>query len=458
MITHQADLVVVHGRVITMDSTRRILSNGGIAVHDGRIVEVSGSREIEQKYSAAKKIDAGGGVVQPGFVDCHVHMSQHLGRSTIPDSWPDEREHDQWLPYWLNMTENDAYCSALLACMETVRNGTTTFCDSGARFQGEINASAADAVGMRGLVAEVCWDKPPHPEVGVGDTSQCLSRLERLIQALPRTSGSRICAAVGIAGMGMCSDELVAGAKKLADQSGLIFDMHLSYIPRKQSGDSPIPPVEHLDELGVLGPNLQLIHMIHTTVSELGLLARTGTNVVHCPAASTRMGMGAFRVGHFPEMHSEGINLALGSDSGNYSDSFDIGRQAYLAASIHKEVRGKVPVFSSEDVLEMATINGARSLGMEDQIGSLESGKKAHIVVHTNRRPEWHPCLDVTTSLVYNAQTSGVDTVIIDGNIVLEGGVFSGIDEQKEYQRIDEAAQDLYRRMGFQISNRWPVE
>ena len=156
-------------------------------------------------------------------------------------------------------------------------------------------------------------------------------------------------------------------------------------------------------------------------------------------------------------MLAAGVNVGLGSDSGNYSDYFDIGRQAYLAATIHREARGQMPTISAEQALEMATINGARALGLAGEIGSLEVGKKADIVIHDYRRPEWRPGLDVLNSLIYSAQSVAVDTVIIDGEIVLQGGRFVHLDEDAEYRRIDAAARALYARMGFGIRSRWPI-
>ena len=455
------DLMITHGVVITVDAQRYIFSDGAVAVKGGRIVKVGHSADLERAYTAKQVIDVQGGVVQPGFIDCHVHLSQHLGRGTIPDLWPEEREHDQWLPYWTHITEKDAYNSTMLACLEMARNGTTTFCDSGGRFRGELNASVAKKVGLRGLVSEVCWDIPPHPEVAVGDTGECLAQLERLVKALPLAPESRVWAGVGMAGMGLCSDRLLVEGKKLADRYGVVMNMHQSFGPadvaRYKEHTGGKPAVEYLADLGVLGPNLQLVHMIYTEDSEVSLLASTGTNVVHCPAASTRVGMGVSRVGRFPEMAARGVNVALGSDSGNYSDFFDVGRQAYLAATIHREARGEMPTISAEQAIEMATINGATSLGLTDQIGSLEAGKKADIVVHTYRRPEWRPGLDVMNSLIYSAQSVGVDTVIVDGEIILQGGRFTRVDEEAEYRQIDRAARALYERMGFRIQNRWPV-
>ena len=455
------DLLVVHGVVVTMDDQRRIFADGAVAIKESRIIEVGSTAEISKKYQSKRVLDAGGGVIQPGFVDAHVHLSQHLGRGTIPDSWPEEKEHDQWLPYWTTMNEEEGYCSAMLACLEMVRNGTTSFCDSGGRFAGELNAAVVEKVGLRGMVAEVCWDRPPHAEVSVGDTDACLQRLERLAKALPAGPEARVWAGVGMAGMGGCSDRLLVEGKKLADRLGLTMEMHQSFgasdVARYREYAGGKTAVEHLADLGILGPNLMLVHMIRTEPEEVELLARSGTHICHCPAASTRVAMGVSRLGHFPEMVNRGINVALGSDSGNYSDYFDVGRQAYLAATIHREFKGEMPTITAEQALEMATINGALALGQGERIGSLEAGKQADLVLHAYARPEWRPGLDVVNSLVYSAQSVAVDTVIVGGEIILENGRFKRVDEEAEYRRIDRAARELYRRMGWRDRARWPV-
>ena len=145
--------------------------------------------------------------------------------------------------------------------------------------------------------------------------------------------------------------------------------------------------------LQVLGENVQLVHMCRTSADDMELLKASGTSVVHCPAASARVGSGATRHSLFPEMIDGGVNVCLGSDSGNYSDFFDVGRQMYLAAVMHREFHREMPTITAESAFEMATLNGARSLGIADHVGSLEVGKRADIVIHRNDagRPELRP-------------------------------------------------------------------
>jgi len=460
MAADTVDLMLDHATVLTMDATRTILTDAAIAISGSLIVDVGPRERVVADHRATRTIDVRGGVAQPGFVDAHVHLSHHLGRGTVPDHWPESREHDQWLPYWLAMTEEDAYLSALLACLEMLRNGTTTFSDMSGRHDAALRVAAAREVGLRGAVTEICWDIPPHESVAIGDTAACVEVLERLVARYPRSEGSLVWGAVNISGMGKASDDLVVAAHGIARRNGLTMAMHQSFgredVDAYQARTG-MTAVEHLERLGVLGPDLTLIHMIHCEPVELELLASSGTNVVHCPAASTKGAMSVSRVGRIPEMVDAGIAVALGSDSGNYSDYLDVGRQAYLAATIHRESRGVRPVISAESALEMATTHGATAMGLAAEIGSIEPGKQADIVVHSTDRAEWHPMLDIVSLLVYSAQSTSVDLSIIAGQVVLENGRSALVDEREVFDRVDRAARELYGRMGWTNFSRWPT-
>lgn len=456
----KVDLLLQHAVVLTLDDQRRIFRDGAVAVAGGLIADVGPTERLTSDYVATRTIDAKGGVVQPGFVDAHVHLSHQLDRGMIPDDWPENREHEHWLPYWQNMSRDDDYLSGVLACLEMLHNGTTTFSDMSGRHAAEARVQAATEIGLRGAISEICWDVPPHPSVGIGDTAHCIRVLEKLTASYPRKPGGLVWGAINLSAMGRASDELLVAAKSIARSKGLTMAMHQSFGPgdvsayQRRTGTSAI---DHLARLDILGPDLALVHLIHATADEVEQLRATETNVIHCPGASVRTGMGVTRFGRFPEMLRAGINVALGSDSGNYSDFLDVGRQAYLAATIHREAHGEMPTISAHQALEMATRNGARAMGLAHEIGSLAPGRRADIVLHRRQRPEWHPMGNVVNTLVYSAQSSGVDTCIVDGRVVLEGGKSTLVDEEALLARIDRAAQQLYVRMGWTFPSRWPV-
>lgn len=457
-----ADLVVSGGCIITMNSRRDVISDGAVAIRDGRIIAVGTTAEIAARYpSPNDQVDARGGVITPGFVEGHVHLSQHLGRSVLPDTWQESREHEHWLPYWQLISEEEAELSAILACMEMVQAGSTCFSDMSGRFTGELQASAARTVGIRGMVSETIWDLPPEPSVATGDTDECVARLESLLDRFPLRDDELIWAGVSLAGMGSASDELLQRAKELASSRGVVMSMHQSFAEADTAAYSEHAggktATQHFHDLGILGEDLHLVHMIRNSEAEIELLAQTGTSLVHCPAASLRWGLGVSRYGRIGQAVHAGVNVALGSDSGNYSDYLDIGKQMYLAATIHREASGVVPTIRAEDAMEMATINGARALGVADRIGSIEPGKQADLVVHSNQRAAWHPRYDAVRSLVYAAQSSAVETVIVAGEPVLRDGRFTRFDQVEMLERIDAAARRLTDRMGWKTPHDWPV-
>lgn len=455
----QVELLVVGGTVITVDEQRRILRDGAIAVDGGRIVAVGPTAEVTAAHAGRRTIDARGKVVTPGLVDAHVHLSHQLHRSILPDTRPEELEHDHWLPYWLNLTEADARLSALLACAEMALNGTTLFCDMSGRFTGELQAEAARAVGVRGTVSEICWDVPPHPEVAIGGTQACLDRLASLIERLPFSEDATTWAGVTLSGMGKATDDLLVGAIALAREHGLQMHMHQSFADadtaefgRRCDG---LPAVAHLERLGVTGPDLTLVHMIRTDPREVPILAATGTNVVHCPGASARWGLGSSRTGMVPQMLDAGVNLALGCDSANYSDALDLTQQMYLAATMHREARGGTPHVSAEQALEMATLGGATALGVGHLAGSLAVGRWADLVIHDGSRTEWQPGFDPVTTFVYSARSRGIETVVVGGEVVVAEGRLTRLDIDALLRDVQGAARGLLDRMGYAVEPRW---
>jgi cytosine/adenosine deaminase-related metal-dependent hydrolase len=211
------------------------------------------------------------------------------------------------------------------------------------------------------------------------------------------------------------------------------------------------------EELGVLGPGLTLVHMNAVTDSEVEILARTGPIVVHCPTASMMYGIGGSRIGRFPEMLAAGIPTALGTDSTHWQNAWDLTRSVYLAATIHKEARGPRGGLTATQALEMATIHGAAAVGRNEDLGSLERGKLADVVVHSSQRPEAHPAFDPVTSLVFSGQARTVRHVIVGGEVIVEDGHSTRVDQARLMAEVEAGARDLCRRLGYTPEPTWPV-
>ena len=454
----KVDLLLRQGRIVTMDKERRILVDGAVAIRDGAIVAVGPDREVTPAVEARQVRQLGGALVHPGFVDAHVHTGADLIRGMLPEQSGDWTAVE--LPYHSSRNHDQEYLSALISCMEMVSSGATLYADSGGSFELEATVKAIDTVGMRGIPGYFIADKPIGELEGYhSPTDQCLERMVEQMERYTFHDGQRTRCAVTLCGMGTASDRLLAEAKILADQYDVPMIMHQSWEEEEVTTAQTSygrRPVEHLADVGILGPRLTLVHMIQINKEEIDLVAESQTRVVHCPSASIRRAMGAARMGRFPEMLEAGITVGLGSDG--HSGKHDIPRQAYLAATLHREIRGKVPTITAQTALEMATLHGALALGMQEEIGSLETGKRADLVIHRLDRPESRPHFrDPVTNLVYHSHSRTVDTVLVDGEIILEGGNFTRFDAKQLYGQIDAAAAALEKRIGFQEKTAWPL-
>jgi cytosine/adenosine deaminase-related metal-dependent hydrolase len=231
--------------------------------------------------------------------------------------------------------------------------------------------------------------------------------------------------------------------------------MHYASHPSRKTADTM--PLATLEALGVLGPRTKLTHMVYVDDDDIARLAALGVKVVHCPTAALKHTKGLTEYGRFPEMLACGVPVALGGDSGNGSNHFDMLRLMHLVALLYKDVRMDVSVMPPETVLEMATLHGAAALGLEREIGSLEPGKRADLVLYDLDVPEWRPLLDPVNNLVYAATGASVRTVVIDGRVVLDEGRVLTIDEREVYRHIEDLGRAQIARAGLAVRSKWPV-
>lgn len=455
-----ADLLLRHGHIITMDKTRRILLDGVIAISDGRIVGIGPDREITSVFEAREVRDLKGALVHPGLVDAHAHTDMDLVRGLLPEA-------KEWgiveRPFTSTKTEEEEYLSALLVVIEMVRSGTTLFSDTGKSFNLAATMRALDLVGIRGMpgffVADQRIREDKYYDAYFSPTrsaDECLSLLERQVETYPFHSEKRVRCIVALQASGTSSDRLLSGAKALADRKHVPMVMHQSWNEaevQKSLNESGKRPMEHLADLGILSPSLTLAHMNYLSDREIEILKESGACVVHCPNPSLRRGIGAIRNGRFPEMMDAGITVALGSDG--WGGKHDIMRQAYLAVLGFREFRNAFPVITKERALEMATINGARALGMLDEVGSLEVGKRADVVIHGLDVPGMR-YNDPVHNLIYYSQSGTVDTVIVDGETIYDGGRFTRFDLQDAVSEIDRACAAREKTIGLR-GGVWPL-
>lgn len=288
-------------------------------------------------------------------------------------------------------------------------------------------------------------------------TDRALRTLEDEIARHPLRDDTLIAAWPSLVGHQTNTDTAWRFAKQLADRHGLGVSAHMSPSALDAEwflANTGRRPVEHLAELGVLGPNVSLTHAAHLDAREVALLAANRANVAHCPMAALKGGYGVTAIGLFPEMAASGVNLTLGTDAGV---SGDLMRCMTLAAGLFRDARQDNRLFPPASILEMATVNAARTLQLSDRIGSLEVGKKADLVMHDTDRPEWRPLLNVVAQLVWSADGRGVHSVWVDGRRVVEDYRVTTVDERRLYAEAQAASRALIARTGLPDRQAWPV-
>ncbi len=450
-------ILIEHATVLTLDGQRRILADGSVLVDGRDIVQVGPAASVRPPRTPERVIDGRRRVVMPGFVDTHVHLTEHLSRGLMLDDVPVPRYLPDWLlPLYSAVTPEEEQAAAQLACVEMIRTGTTTFCEAGTLFDVAAVADAVEQIGMRAILGRWTWDLAGQSGRMKQTTDEALALTADVLGKVNGRADGRIGAWPLLLGFGTCSEALIQGAHALAARHAVGWGMMQSALhPSRPSRDTI--PLARLDALGVLDDRTKLAHMVHVDDADIALLARRGVKVVHCPTAGLKHTKGLAAHARVPEMIARGVCVSLGGDSGNGSNHFDMLRMMYLVATIYKDARLDVTVMPPETVLEMATIRGAESLLMERRIGSLEPGKRADLVLYDRDQPEWRPLLNPLNNLVYAATGSSVRSVMIDGRLVLDDGRITTVDERAIYERVEVLAREQVRRAGLTIESRWPT-
>lgn len=456
-----ATLKIDHARfIITVDPERRIIQDGALLVEDQRITRIGKAAEL-QDVTADRVIDAREMVVTPGFCNNHMHISYaHATRGIFPDNLDPMIYLGHVFSLQGAMSEEDEYATSLLGITELLKYGTTCFFDPGSTKFLDTCMQAYEESGVRLVVGQQVVDKPNPLRLPVYEVDEAVRIMEETIQQYDHRLDDRMRAWTMPFDAAFCSDELLRVAKDLADTYGTGMTLHQANRPgtvqwyQETYGKRP---VEYLDDLGILGPNLLLAHVIDLDDREIDAIARTDTKTVMCPTAALKMGGRMTTTGRLPEMVERGICVSLGTDAGNNSNLLETLRSMYLVTVLYKDARGTTDVVPAEMAIELATLHGARALGLEHDIGSLEVGKKADMVLFDTRRPEWRTLFNPVNSLVYNADGRSVHTVIVDGRVVVENGSPCFVDEWELMTKVQALGENLLDRTGIHFAPRWPV-
>ena len=456
------DVLIVGTQVVTMNDARDIIRDGAVAVRGSTIVDVGKASELRRRYTPARTIGGDRFVVTPGMVNTHIHITgEPLTRGYVPDDTPFVENVFEWLcPLYSVFDAVEERTSGQLAAVEMLRSGTTTFLEAGTiRFLDEVIDGLVE-VGIRGRVGRWVWDLPPEPAVYRQSTDAAIAHLEHQLNAHRSHADGRIAAWSILVGHTTCSDPLWRAAKALADQHQVGLSFHMS--PAQLDPDGFIAqfgqrPMVHLAEIGVLDANVAMTHAVRIDEAELDAIQQSGANVVHCPTTALKVAYGVTQVGKFPEMVQRGVNVSIGTDGNNASNYSDMMRATYLVAGLFKDARVDAQMFPAEQAYEMATLGGARTMLMDDQIGALVPGMNADIVLHDTDRPEWRPLLNVMNQLVWSADGRGVHTVLVDGQVVVEDGHCTTIDEDKLWADSQRMGEAITARSGLPDKSKYPT-
>ncbi|MCY0902705.1 MAG: amidohydrolase [Firmicutes bacterium] len=408
------DILIVRGLVVTMSVDRTIIEDGAVAIKDGAIVDMGQSAQLQLRYSADRVMDANGKVVMPGLINAHTHASMTLLRGLADDValhvW---LENHIWPAEAKFMNADTVVLGATVGFAEMVRSGTTTFNDM--YFFADEIAMAAKNFGIRAVVGEGILD---FPTPAMGSPQAALARTEELI--LKWQSDPLIRIAVAPHSPYSCSQEVLVQSQRLAQKYKVPLHIHVAETKREVDeaiAKTGLSPVAYLHEMGFLDMVVVAAHCVHVTSHDIGLLVEHGVGVVHCPKSNCKLGSG---VAPIADLLAAGGHVGLGTDGAASNNRLDLFAEMGFAALLHKGVRMDPLAMDAYTMLEMATIGGARALGMAGAIGSLETGKRADILFIDMDAPNMKPMYDVVSHLVYAIDAGNVDTVIIDGRIIME--------------------------------------
>ena len=437
-------ILIKGGTIVTMDKADSIV-RGDLLIHDGRIVELN--EEISSKVD--ETIDASGCAVLPGFVQTHVHLCQTLFRGSADDLalidwlkkrvWPMEAAH----------TKESIRASARLGVAELIKGGTTCALTMETVRHTEEVLRVVDESGFRATVGKCMMDKGDDvPRALHEETAASIRESVALIEQWHGRGNGRIRCCFAPRFAISCTRELLSEVSELARKHKVMIHTHSSENKNEceiVEAETGRRNVAYLDSLGISGAHVLLAHCIHLDTEEMETLSRTKTNVAHCPSSNLKLGSGLARVA---EMLARKIPVSLGADGAACNNRLDMFTEMRTAALLQKLAHGP-EVLSAAQVLRMATIDGARALGLENEIGSLEVGKRADVIVVDLNQLHSSPKQDVISSLVYSAQPSDVRVTIIDGRVVMRNRELSALNEDDVIVDANREASALAERAGL---------
>ena len=451
------EVLLFNAGVVTMDTQRRQLNNGAIWIDGDRIKKIGKSVDLlEEVPSHIERLDLRGRWILPGLINTHVHTSQQLGRGLGDDvdllTWL----HKRIWPYESNLTEEDSYISTLLCGLEQIRSGVTCFAEPGGQFVDDMGRGVSE-LGIRGILARSTMDSGEGlPMRWNENTEEALSIQEEHLKKWHGKAGGRIRVWFGLRTIFNNSDDLILRTKALADQYGVGVHMHVAEVKEEVEFSQKtrgVSTVTHLYRLGVLDKNFLAVHCVWLTDDEIGMFAEKDVKVSHNPAAAMRV-LGFARI---PEMLKANVCVTIGTDGAPSNNRMTLIDEMYLTSLIHKGRLLDPTVMPAEQILAMVTCDAARALLWEDEIGSLESGKKADLIIINPNTSTMLPIHDPIANMVTSMRSHNVESVMVDGRWVMWKQEILTVNEIEILEEAKRRAIEIVKRAGINIPPRFKV-
>jgi 5-methylthioadenosine/S-adenosylhomocysteine deaminase len=435
-----SQLLIKNAYLITMNKTRDVYKNGSVLIENNKVISI-GKIDDSLIKSDAEVYDASGKIIMPGLINTHVHLSQQLGRGVADDVNLLVWLHERVWPYEESLNYDDCLVSSLACCVEQIKCGVTTILEAGGQHV-EAMVEAVSKTGIRACLTKSILDCEELPDSWKNKTTdEQLDYQVSLFDKYNNTHDERVKIWFGLRTIFNNSDDLIVKTKQLADKYNTGIHMHIAEVFEEidyvKSVRGSQGTITHLHKLGVLGPNLLSVHSVWLTDREIDLIKLYDVKVSHCPAAAMKATLGFARV---PEMLARKIPVSIGTDGTPCNNQMNLFRDMYLASILHKGRTLQPEVVGAEEILEMVTINASKCALLENEIGSLEVGKKADLVILNPNTIHSLPIYDPIASIVYSFSSENVESTICDGKWLMKEKKVLVIDELDILEKVKKHA------------------
>lgn len=460
------DILIYNAQIITMDPDRTIYCPGAVAISGSRIVGVGHDAPLRQNFDARQLIDASGAIVHPGFIDAHNHIVHTSCRGIFGAAHDAGDLPINFADWKASVTSADEAAATAMAGIEMLRNGFTMFIEPGSLFSTEAAAEAVESVGLRSLFAPLyLWDRrepfdalpalasPSLMARAPIDLDRCLRQLEAELHR-NKNADALVRGYIFVYGEGTASADLLRTAHACARDNDVPLHLHAGYVPqgaelyRNLYGKRHLV---HLQELGVLDKHTVIVHASALDPDEETAVHETGCQIVWCPTAFFSLGITFSTNFKMSERYRRGVCVSLGTDGARDCTPGETMLAAHFASEAYAD-----PI-SPGALLEMQTLHAANAAGLNTELGSLEVGKRADIVVRSVRTPETYPDNNPIHALALRLRAGSVDTVLVNGEVVFSQGRSTRVDEIEAYKTVSDSVIARANRLGIELKPEWQI-